>query len=364
MHSGTLVAALSVIVFAGGLAAAAPAPDPADASAPDPTPPKTIWQIGADGTAVNPQSQLQCPTTVGEFHRTRLNAYGPFGADVSCDYLNTDRDEITLYIALTPQQTLEQQFNAAKAAVTQRLPNASPLPDAEQQTFMSKFDWQHVIFRLSAASHTGLWMTKLGGWNVQFRATFAASRTDTALETMGMLTDTVDKTAGQHIEACSKLMPLQRNGQKIMTQTVFPALSISGMLAAKTARETPASANANWCIIQPIMVQNIRYIFWRNAGEQTNGIVERITPMSENDPITVYGIIDTVWPQMMIKDDDKPKLAYDIVVDTPDAVQLVGVYEGHPPIGELVRIAQSRTVALYGQMDKKDGKVNVYRPPL
>jgi len=362
MRATESLAALTLITFATGPCAVAFAQNPPDASAPAPAVPKTIWQIADNGTALNLQSQLQCPTTVGEFHRTRLNAYGPFGADVSCDYQNTDRDEITLYIALTPQQTLDQQFNAAKAAIVQRFANATPLEDAEQQTFMSSFDWQHVIYRLSAASHTGLWMTKLGGWNVQYRATFAASRTDTVLGTMSMMTDTVDKTAGQHIAACSKLMPLQRDGQRITKPTMFPALSISGTLTAKTARETLSPASANWCIIQPITVQGARFIFWRNVAEQAGGIVERVTPMSENDPVTVYGIVDTAWPQI-IKDGDKPNLAYDIVIDTPDSLQLVGVYEGRPPVGQLVRFAESRTVGLYGKVDKKDGKTEVYRPP-
>src|SRR5215470_17230569 len=88
------IAGLAAILLAVGLGGAAPVENPADQAAPAPAVPKTIWQIGEGGTALNLQSQLQCPTTVGEFHRTRLNAYGPFGADVSCDYQNTDRDEI------------------------------------------------------------------------------------------------------------------------------------------------------------------------------------------------------------------------------------------------------------------------------
>ena len=159
------------------------------------------------------------------------------------------------------------------------------------------------------------------------------------------------------------LGPLQRNGRKIVNQSMFPALSISGTLTAKTARENtnPASA-ANWCVIRPFMDAGARFLFWRNAANQTDGIVERLTPLNENDPVTVFGIIDTAWPQM-IKSGDKPNLAYDIVIDSPDAIQLVGVYEGHPPIEELVRFAQRRTVGIYGKIDKKDGKTDIYKVP-
>jgi hypothetical protein len=166
MLAKTSLAALTAIVFAAELAAAAPAENFLEPQAPANVVPKTVWQLGDNGTALHLESQLQCPATVGEFHRMRLNLYGPFGVDVSCDYQNTERDEITLYIALSPGEELAKQFDAAKAALVQRFANATPLPDAEQQTFTSAMDWSHIIYRLSVTSHTGLWMARLGGWNV------------------------------------------------------------------------------------------------------------------------------------------------------------------------------------------------------
>ncbi len=113
MLAKTSFAALTAIVLAAELAAAAPAENSLAVPAADNVVPKTVWQVGDNGMALHLQSQLQCPATVGEFHRTRLNLYGPFGVDVSCDYQNTERDEITLYIALRPQEELAKQFDAA-----------------------------------------------------------------------------------------------------------------------------------------------------------------------------------------------------------------------------------------------------------
>jgi hypothetical protein len=132
-------------------------------------------------------------------------------------------------------------------------------------------------------------------------------------------------------------------------------------LAAKDARLTPA-ATPDWCVVAPQMIDGVRYLFWRNAANQTGGLVERLTPVLDNDLVTVYGIIDTQWPAV-ITTGDKPNLAYDIIVETPDQIDLVGVYEGRPPIGELVRFIQKRTVALYGKIEKKDGKTDIYRAP-
>jgi len=206
-------------------------------------------------------------------------------------------------------------------------------------------------------------MARIANWNVEYRATFVASRTDATLSTMAALTETVEKTAGQHITSCASLTPLQRQGRKIVNQSMFPALSISGTLAAQSLRENASSAPPNWCIIQPIMIEGVRFLFWRNAANQTSGMVERLTPLAENDPVTVIGIVDAMGPQM-IKTGEMPTLAYDIVLDTPDSIQLVGVYEGRPPIGELVRLAQRRTVGMYGKIDKKDGKTDIYKAPL
>jgi hypothetical protein len=128
------ILAFIAVVLGLELAAAAPVPNASD-PVPAQTPlPKTVFQIDNDGTALHLESQLQCPATIGEFHRTRLDLFDPFGVDVGCDYQDVEHDEITLYIALRPGQELGKQFDSAKAALVQRLPAATPLADTEQQT--------------------------------------------------------------------------------------------------------------------------------------------------------------------------------------------------------------------------------------
>jgi hypothetical protein len=103
-------------------------------------------------------------------------------------------------------------------------------------------------------------------------------------------------------------------------------------------------------------------IFWRNAANQTAARRASHACLGHR-PVTVYGIIDTLGPGT-INTGNKPNLVYDIIVETPDQIDLAGVYEGRPPIGELVRFAQKRNFALYGKIEKKDGKTDVYRAPL
>jgi hypothetical protein len=240
----------------------------------------------------------------------------------------------------------------------QRFANATPLPDSERQTFKSALDWSHIIYRSNVVPRTGLWMVRLGGWNVEYRATFATSRTDAALETMRMMTDAVQKTVGQShrgVPAC-EWAPARRaqNHEQKHVPGALPQRHIGGK-----NREREYCQDSELVCYPADHGWGAQFLFWRNAAEQN---AERLTPLNENDPVTVFGIIDSVWPQM-IKSGDKPNLAYDIVIDAPDALELVGVYEGHPPIGELVRFAQRRTVGIYGKIDKKDGKTDIYKAP-
>jgi hypothetical protein len=58
-------------------------------------------------------------------------------------------------------------------------------------------------------------------------------------------------------------------------------------------------------------------------------------------------------------------IRYDIVIEISNTIQLVGVYDGRSLGAEFQRFApMQRPFALYAALDKKTGKITVYRPPL
>jgi hypothetical protein len=122
---------------------------------------------------------------------------------------------------------------------------------------------------------------------------------------------------------------------------MFPALSISGMALAKQISNDPKVANdANWCVRQPIMVEGERFLLWSYATGQNGGSVDRLTPLADNGAV-IYGIYDTSWPQLL-KEDEKPNAVHDIVIETSNTIQLVGVYDGRPVVDVFQRFAPTQ----------------------
>lgn len=321
-------------------------------------PPKTIWQIANDQTAVNPQSRLECPLKVDVFVRITLQIYNPFGTDVSCGYTSLESGTITFYIALRGNQTsADQEFETGKASIVQRIPNATPLTDADQQTFMSDLDWRHIIYRANGASREGIWMTRLGGWNVEFRATYPEARTDLAFAAMSELSANGQKTAGEHIAACFAMMPVMRNGQLILNQQMAQVLAVTGMLTAQLS----AGNSPNWCVQQTLTINGAPWLLWRNAGDE-NGGADRLTSVANENAPVIYSVADSHW-QPGWKMAERPTAPYEIAIETPGDISLAGVFEGRPTIQQLANFTRPR-VPLYAHLDKSTKQLSVYRPPL
>ena len=322
-------------------------------------PPKTVWQIDNNGMAMNPQSRLECPAEAGEFHRVSLQIFNPFGTDVSCNYQNINRDLISFYIALRGnRQTLGQEFENGKRAILQRTPSPVPLADAEQQTFMSDIDWRHFIYRANGATRTGIWMTRFGGWNVEFRATYAESRSDATFAAMSTLSAVGQKTAGEHIAACFAMMPVMRNGQLIRNEQILTTLTLAATLQA----QAPPRSSPNWCVQQPLTINGARWLMWRNA-DQSGGAADRLTSVDNVNAPVIYSATDSRWQALWKEGDEKPKAPYDIVIEAPNAIDLAGLYDGRPTIQQLANVTRAG-VPLYAHFDKAAKKMTIYRAPL
>ncbi|HEX5279759.1 MAG TPA: hypothetical protein VFW28_06745 [Micropepsaceae bacterium] len=186
------------------------------------------------------------------FHRISLIVYNGFGTDVSCGYHSISGGTITFYIALRGnQQTADQKFEAGKKSIVQRVPNTTPIADVEQQTFMSDLDWRHMIYRANGVTREGIWMTRFGGWNVEFRATYPQRSTEAAIAAMSVLSANGQKTAGEHIAACFAMTPVARNGHLILNPRMAQVLSVTGILTVQVS----ASAGPNWCVQQELTIK-------------------------------------------------------------------------------------------------------------
>lgn len=322
-------------------------------------PPKTIWQIADNQTAVNPQSRLECPLKVGQFVRITLQIYNAFGTDVSCGYHSAGGGTITFYIALRGNQTTaNQEFESGKTSIVQRIPGATPLAEAEQQTFMSELQWQHMIYRTNGQNREGIWMTRFGGWDVEFRVTWAGDKTDTVFAAMSTLSATGQKTAGEHIAACFAMPPAMRNGQLIMNEAMAIRLSVTGMMTAQIS----AGDRANWCVQGSLTINGSPWLLWSNPGDQIGG-ADRLTSVAyENAPV-IYSIPDNRWQQAWTAA-ERPNQPYVIAIETHSTLEVIGLDEGRPTAQQLAHFVGMQRLPIYGHLDKDSHKVTIYRPPL
>lgn len=201
-------------------------------------------------------------------------------------------------------------------------------------------------------------MTRFGGWNVEFRATFAQSGTDAAFAAMSALSASGQKTAGEHIAVCFAMMPVTRNGQLIMSEAMAIRLSVTGMLTAQAS----ATSTANWCVQQALDINGMPWLLWRNAGDK-NGGADRLTSVAfENAPV-IYSIADNHWQQAWTAN-ERPNEPYVIAIETQSALELVGLDEGRPTIQQLAHFVGMQRLPIYGHLEKDTHKVTIYRPPL
>jgi hypothetical protein len=84
---------------------------------------KSIWRIGADGAATHAQSTLHCPAQIGAFKGGKATVHDGFGLDVSCSFDLPNTARITLFLTKRSGQSLQDDFNAARAAISGHQPD-------------------------------------------------------------------------------------------------------------------------------------------------------------------------------------------------------------------------------------------------
>jgi hypothetical protein len=204
-------------------------------------------------------------------------------------------------------------------------------------------------------------MTHVGNWNVEFRATYNARTTDIAFDAMTALTASMEKTAGAHIAACTKLPNIERTGHRLTgDDTAMMALTLSGSIGGLAAVQAPKSdMEPNWCVAQTAMIDGGRFILWRNAGP---GPTDRITALASIDAPVILSVPDPAGADAY-KQDHPAVAIYDIVIDGANAAQLVGIYDGPPPLNDIARFAAKAPFGLLGSADKSTKKITIYRAP-
>ncbi len=306
--------------------------------------PKSIWQTDDADVATNLQSGLRCDRSVGKFERTMLLVYDSFGFDVSCNYKNASGDGVTIYLTQRGRsRTLADDLEEAKRGLLQLSPDARALPDDPQQTFPSDLTWLHLVYAEHAGvTNSGIWIADLGGWTLEFRATYPPADNSSVQEEMSLLTTAAEKSAGKHLTACSKAPPVVRSGAPLEDKQKLSALSLMWAMTQAVGEQKSPSAEApvEWCVEQVVADEKTPMILWRNiAGDGQNGPLDRVMLMTIDVPPSLICSGDSMLSEIEASHGNQV-LIYPISFDGGERASLIGLYAGRPSADALIATAK------------------------
>jgi len=261
--------------------------------------PHSIWRLDDKNDATHLQTGLVCPAISGNFKRTAMRFYKASGLDVSCNYLDSEKTLVTIYLTRRGTQSVADDFENAKRELTQVTPTAQPLPDTDQKAFVSDMKWSTLLYsEQDGRIHSGIWITDLHGWTFEYRATYAVANEATALSEMAALTDSAEKTAGTVLATCEKSSVPERSGVLVadkdaMQQALVLASVLGAVTPDKDGHAQPAPRVVIWCPETEITSSGDRMLLWHAAFEDgSDAAADRITPEILEDPPTLEAAPD------------------------------------------------------------------------
>jgi hypothetical protein len=311
-------------------------PSPAAKTAQQPIP-HSIWRFDDNNDATHLQTGLVCSATSGDFKRIELRFYKASGLDVSCNYRDSEKTLVTLYMTRRGTESVADDFKSAKQELTQVTPSAQPLPDTDQKAFASDMKWSTLLYSEQGGQvHSGIWITDLHGWTLEYRATYAAANEATALSEMAALTNLAEKTAGGVLATCEKSGVPERSGILIADKDAMQqALVLASVLGAVTPDkdEHPQSAprSVTWCPETEITSSGYRMLLWHGAFEDgSDASADRITPEILEDPPALEAAPDQLGS--IVQNELKGGKAnnWTAKIDNGKRTWLFGLFSGRP----------------------------------
>jgi hypothetical protein len=285
--------------------------------------PESIWHIEG-GNGVHAQSTLVCPASVDDFQRNQLFPFDNFGLDVGCNFDAQGTGRITLYLTRRGARELAQDFEDAKTALQQNMPDAQPVAGAPPvptgQSFTS------AVYTRADGARTGLWVADVHGWTFKFRATYVADREPRVVAAMTTLTEKLNETAAKHLGSCAAAPPAQRRGTTITDRDKNSKLAIVAVvLFGADEPAAPGAAKDHWCAEDPIGDREIPMLFWRNIA--SDGSTDRITLMTVGPPPALFSADNPLLPTVL---DDGSGQIYQLTGSQGDVSYVFAFFNGRP----------------------------------
>ncbi|QUD88675.1 hypothetical protein [Phenylobacterium montanum] len=331
---------MRIFVVAAALCLAVTAPPPASAadSAPQ-APPETIWRDAPDGGLEHLQSGLACPRSLGEYDRRTAFVFDNFGLDVGCDYQAREAS-VTLYLTRRTQGGLDEAMAEAKRELVQFGAADNPQLLTEQRYDEAGHAWTTALYAKDGGRHSGIWMTDLYGWTLEYRATYSLAVESQVQADLKAFTAQIASTAGTRLALCAKPAPPERHGAAAPATKDDSATSLMDALVGAAAIQTAVQDKhakpkpVLWCVERPLKIEGHGALYWRGVDEtgadartdQVTALTIKTTPGLTVTPDTMGGLIEALGK----KDGDDAPPRWVAVLEAKSQSTIFGYFNGRP----------------------------------
>jgi hypothetical protein len=330
--------------------------------------PKSVWNVDGRGNALHLQSALHCDAEINDYKRINIITYDRFGLDVSCEYLDDNRNLITIYLTRRSGRTLSDDFTEAKRELTAVTPEATPMADEAQKVVPPDLQWLHLIYSEHAgAINSGIWIADLDGWTLEFRATYPADHAPAVLDQMSAMTTGAQNTAGMHLNACAKAAPVVRSAKRIIDKDKLMQLTLMSSITAAATDDSKPSPVEEWCVEQTIDDPQMPMTFWRNINSDGHtGPVDRVTLMAVGDAPTFVSSADASVSVILGKLGARSDaICHTVTTTEQDRIFFYAYFDGRPDADSLVGVARdvlTHKAGILSGYDKTKKAITIVTP--
>jgi hypothetical protein len=350
---------------AGAASAAPSSPAPAGPYALTTTPPRSVFDMDADRSAVHQQSRLVCPASVTGFPRISVMLVDRWGFDVACSYRNAGGSVITLYVyRALGRASFDEDYEGARISLSQVMAGAQP----RKETGITPpgAGWRSSGYVLPNGIFTELFLSPLADWRFKYRLTYAPQDAGAVSAAVAELSGIVTKTAGAHLEACAASPPPQRTGQRNRDQDALQALAVATAFEVSSSVVTP-KAGTRWCAEVGFGVGDRFFVYWRNADSAATGPVDRISAINTGLQAFVVkvpaGIISETLQKLSVKSPGDAGSVHALVVDGAETLSVAAIFAGRPSPQEVAPLAVAERMPIYATVPKQPGgRIQIFKP--
>jgi hypothetical protein len=302
--------------------------------------PQSVWRPWSGGEFEHLQSGLRCPAAVDGYQRYGVTTYDGFGLDISCGW-NAPHTALTLY--LTRGVQMGPGMADAIKGLEQQGAARHPRQLSDGHVQMGGLDWRKVAYAEDGDLRSDIWLTDVGGWAVEYRATYPATDEKAVATELETLTGLMRRTAGRRLELCAKAgAPPARTGKRITDQKELADVAMTGALlwgAAQAAADDKGKPGAPdlapkpvaWCVEAALKLGDAPVLTWRGIkADGADALADRLSMMTMGPPPSLDIQADTLGDIVAKETFGKTPGRWIATLQSGGKFDIFGYFQGRP----------------------------------